>query len=189
MNRAGAVLVLAAALARSPDRALAQSDTARTDTAPASAIDSDSAPAAPQPAFRFSSEAGLGLRALWEQSVAVKQERVACLGGTVRNDTVFVDRILALDSEEADSMSISAAASVERCGPPAWRGTVHTHVALYTDDLPSKRFSAQDRGVMRQWYARWHADGVFCVVYSARDAHCEADGVVGGMHSPPILVR
>ena len=66
---------------------------------------------------------------------------------------------------------------------------MHTHVALYTADLPSKRFSAQDRGVMRQWYERWQADGVFCLVYSARDAHCEADGVVGGMRRRPLIVR
>jgi hypothetical protein len=148
----------------------------------------DSMPAAPRPAFHFSSEAGLGLRALWEQSVAAKQERVACLGASIRNDTVFVDRILALAPEEADSMSISATASVERCGPPEWQGTAHTHVALYTDE-PSKRFSAQDRGVMRQWYGRWNADGVFCLIYSARDAHCEADGVVGGLRSRPTIVR
>ena len=148
----------------------------------------DSVHAAPQPAFRFAPEAGLGLRALWEQSVSAKQERVACLGTTIRNDTVFVERILALDAREADSMSIASTASVERCGPPEWQGTVHTHVALY-DDAPSKRFSAQDRGVMRQWYARWNADGVFCLVYSARDAHCEADGVIGGLRSKPVLVR
>ncbi|MBA3444523.1 MAG: hypothetical protein H0T58_06685 [Gemmatimonadales bacterium] len=34
---------------------------------------------------------------------------------------------------------------------------------------------------MRLWYDRWHSDGVFCLVYSDRQAHCEADGVVGGM--------
>jgi hypothetical protein len=153
------------------------------------AAQTDSVPAGPQPAFHFSSEAGLGLRALWEQSLSAKQERVACLGASIRNDTVFVDRILALAPEDADSMSSSATASVERCGPPEWQGTVHTHVALYTDSLPSKRFSAQDRGVMHQWYRRWNSDGVFCVVYSARDAHCEADGVVGGLRSPPIIVR
>jgi len=151
------------------------------------AAQTDSVPAGPQPAFHFSSEAGLGLRALWDQSLAAKQERVACLGASIRNDTVFVDRILALAPVDADSMSSSATASVERCGPPEWQGTVHTHVALYTDSLPSKRFSAQDRGVMHQWYGRWNADGVFCVVYSARDAHCEADGVVGGLRSPPII--
>ena len=172
MGRAGRRLALAGLLVWMAPPAVAQTDTTQ---------------AGPQPAFRFSPEAGLGLRSLWEQSLAAKQERVACLGTSIRNDTVYVDHILALAPEEADSMSISAAASVERCGPPDWQGTVHTHVALYTEDLPSKRFSAQDRGVMRQWYARWNADGVFCVVYSAHDAHCEADGVVGGMRSPPIF--
>jgi hypothetical protein len=156
-------------------------DTTDTTVPPASA--------APEPAFRFSKEAGIGLRALWAESVAAKEERVACLGASVRNDTVFVERILALVPSEADSMSIGSAASIERCGPPSWSGTVHTHVALYTEDSPSKRFSAMDRGVMRQWYERWHADGVFCLVYSARDAHCEADGVVGGMRSRPRIVR
>jgi hypothetical protein len=114
---------------------------------------------------------------------------VACLAGSVRNDTVFVTKIMALEPEEADSMEISATSSIERCGPPEWSGTVHSHVAMYTDELPSTRFSAQDRTAMRLWYDRWHADGVFCVVYSARSAHCEADGVVGGMRSPPRILR
>jgi hypothetical protein len=42
---------------------------------------------------------------------------------------------------------------------------------------------------MRQWYERWHADGVFCVAYSPRDARCEADGVVGGMRLPPTITH
>jgi hypothetical protein len=167
-------LALTLALLTLPVRAGAQADTSQ---------------GRPEPAFRFSAEAGHSLRALWEQSAAAKEERVACLGASIRNDTVFVDRILALEPREADSMSISSAASIERCGPPEWSGTVHTHVALYTAELPSTRFSAQDRGVMRQWYERWHADGVFCVAYSARSAHCEADGVVGGMRSRPVIVR
>ena len=170
------------ALAAGPARADAQT---ATDTATAP----DTTASAPEPAFRFSAEAGLGLRALWEESVAAKQERVACLGTSIRNETVFVERILALEPHEADSMSIGSTASVERCGPPDWSGTVHTHVALYTAESPSKRFSAQDRGVMRKWYERWKTDGVFCLVYSARDAHCEADGVVGGMRSRPRFVR
>ena len=86
-------------------------------------------------------------------------------------------------------MGISAVQSVETCGPPLWSGTVHTHIALYTDDRPSARFSAQDRIAMRLWYDRWHADGVFCLIYSKEDAHCEADGVVGGMRSAPRVVR
>lgn len=139
--------------------------------------------------FRFSKEAGRGVHALWLSSVAAREERVACLAASVRSDTVFVSAIAALDPEDADSMGISAIASVEQCGPPQWAGTVHTHIALYTDDRPSTKFSAQDRIAMRLWYDRWHSDGVFCVIYSEEHAHCEADGVVGGMRSTPRLVR
>ena len=42
---------------------------------------------------------------------------------------------------------------------------------------------SRDRVAMSLWYDRWRADGVFCVVWSERDAHCEADGVVGGLRS------
>jgi hypothetical protein len=142
-----------------------------------------------EPSFRFSREAGSALRDLWEASVAAREERVACLASTIRNDTVFVTRIRALEPEGADSLGISAVTSVEECGPPEWSGTVHTHIALYTDDLPSTRFSAQDRIAMRLWYDRWHSDGVFCLIYSREHAHCEADGVVGGLRSRPRLVR
>ena len=121
--------------------------------------------------------------------MAAQAERVACLGSSIRNDTVFVTRVLPLDPEDADSLGISAVVSVEECGPPTWSGTVHTHIALYTDDLPSTRFSAQDRTAMRLWYDRWHSDGVFCLIYSRENAHCEADGVVGGLRSPPRVVR
>jgi hypothetical protein len=138
--------------------------------------------------FRFSAEAGSALRALWQESVEAKQERVACLGADIRGDTVFVGRVLRLEPDAADSMGISATASIDRCGPPEWDGTVHTHVALYTEDEPSRRFSGQDRVVMRMWYDRWHADGVFCVIYSERSANCEADGVVGGLRSRPRVV-
>lgn len=177
-----------------PRPAVAQGDSAAPaassvppSSAPADASTDSATASRPQPAFRFTQEAGHGVRALWEESVAAKQERVACLGATIRNDTVFVSRILALVPNEADSMSIGSDASIEHCGPPDWAGTVHTHVAAYDGDQPSTRFSAQDRGVMRRWYQRWQADGVFCVVYSAHDAHCEADGVVGGMRSKPVV--
>jgi hypothetical protein len=126
---------------------------------------------------------------MWHASVAAKEERVACLASTIRNDTVFITRIATLEPEDADSMGISAVASVNQCGPPQWSGTVHTHIALYTQELPSTRFSGQDRVAMRLWYDRWHADGVFCLIYSAHDAHCEADGVVGGMRSTPPVLR
>jgi len=148
-----------------------------------------SAPPRREPTFRFSREAGTALRDLWQTSVTAKEERVACLASTIRNDTVFVTRILPLDPEDADSLGISAIASVDECGPPEWSGTVHTHIALYTDDLPSTRFSAQDRIAMRLWYDRWHSDAVFCVIYSREHAHCEADGVVGGLRSRPRVIR
>jgi hypothetical protein len=139
--------------------------------------------------FRFSPAAGTALRALWEESVRAKQERVACLAADIRGDTVFVRVVRRVEPDAADSMGVSATASIEQCGPPEWNGTVHTHVALYTDDGPSRRFSGQDRTVMRMWYDRWHADGVFCVAYSERSAHCEADGVVGGLQSRPRYVH
>jgi len=142
-----------------------------------------------QATFRFSQQAGDTLGAMWRESVASREERVACLASTIGSDTVFVTRVSALEPEDADSMGISAARSVEQCGPPTWSGTVHTHIAMYSDSLPSTRFSAQDRTAMRLWYDRWHADGVFCLIYSARDAHCEADGVVGGMRSQPRVVN
>jgi hypothetical protein len=142
-----------------------------------------------KPAFRFSRDAGTALQALWRESVAVREERVACLRASIHNDTVFVSRIEPLDPEGADSMGISAITSVDRCGPPEWSGTVHTHIAEYAEGRPSSRFSAQDRTAMRLWYDRWHADGVFCLVYSDHDAHCEADGVVGGMRTRPRVFR
>jgi hypothetical protein len=141
------------------------------------------------PTFRFTREAGTALQSLWHASVAAREERVACLASTIRNDTVLVTRVAPLAPEDADSIGISALESVQQCGPPEWSGTVHTHIVLYTEDLPSKRFSAQDRIAMRLWYDRWHTDGVFCVVYSAEHANCEADGVVGGLRSPPRLIR
>jgi hypothetical protein len=139
--------------------------------------------------FRFSADAGAALKALWEESVEVHQERVACLAADIRGDTVFVSRVHRLTPDAADSMGVSATASIERCGPPEWDGTVHTHVARYTEDSPSRRFSGQDRTIMQMWYDRWRADGVFCVAYSERSAHCEADGVVGGLRSRPRYVH
>jgi hypothetical protein len=141
------------------------------------------------PTFRFTAAAGGALRELWDESVAAQQERAACLAAEIRGDTVIVRRILRLEPDAADSMGVSALGSIERCGPPDWSGTVHTHIALFTEDSPSRRFSGQDRTAMRMWYDRWHSDGVFCVAYSERRAHCEADGVVGGLRSRPRVIR
>jgi hypothetical protein len=154
----------------------------------AAASAQDSVPRRVSPTFRFAPEAGRTLRNLWEASVAAQQERVACLSAEVRHDSVFVVRVLPLEVS-GDSMTIASDESIDRCGPPAWSGTVHSHVAEYSDGLPSTTFSAQDRGVMRRWYQRWHTDGVFCLVYSRRDAHCEADGVIGGIRSQPSVTR
>ena len=157
--------------------------------APLRALPAQTDSSRPRAGFQFSPEAGRGLRTLWQNSLNAGEERVACLASFIRNDTVFVTGIDPLEPEDADSMAISATRSVERCGPPEWSGTVHTHIALYTDDLPSTRFSGQDRIAMRLWYDRWKSDGVFCLIYSARDAHCEADGVVGGMRRKPTVRR
>ena len=107
-----------------------------------------------------------------------KAERVACLAGEIRSDTVRVTRILSLTGW-ADSLGVSARQSLDACAPPQWQGTVHTHVALYDGRRPYSRFSGADRGVNRLWWRRWNADGMFCVVYSAVDAYCEIDGPEG----------
>ena len=55
------------------------------------------------------------------------QERVACLAADVRGDTVFVSHVRQVSPDAADSLGVSATASIEQCGPPEWDGTVHTH--------------------------------------------------------------
>jgi hypothetical protein len=128
--------------------------------------------------FRFEPDAQAELRRLWVASSDAKTERVACLAGEIRNDTVRVTRILPLTGW-ADSLTASARQSLETCGPPRWQGTVHTHVALRDGTRPYARFSGADRGVNQIWWRRWNADGVFCVLFSASDAYCEIDGPRG----------
>lgn len=129
-------------------------------------------------AFRFESDAQTELRRLWVASSGAKAERVACLAGEIRRDTVMVTRILPLTGR-ADSLSVSARQSLETCGPARWQGTVHTHVALRDGVRPYARFSGADRGVNRLWWRRWNAEGMFCVLYSATDAYCEIAGPRG----------
>ena len=129
-------------------------------------------------AFRFEPDAQTELRRLWVASSGTKAERVACLAGDIRHDTVRVTRILPLPGW-ADSLGVSARQSLETCGPPRWQGTVHTHVALYDGSRPYARFSGADRGVNRLWWRRWNAEGMFCVLYSETDAYCEIDGPAG----------
>ncbi len=129
-------------------------------------------------AFRFEPDAVSELRRMWTASIAAKAERVACLAGEIRSDTMRVTRILPL-SGDADSLGVSARASLESCAPPVWQGTVHTHVALRDGRRPYSALSGADRGVNRIWWRRWRTDGVFCVVFSSRDAYCELDGPSG----------
>lgn len=82
-------------------------------------------------------------------------------------------------------MGVAASVSIERCGPPDWFGTAHTHIALRDGHRPYATFSGADRGVMGFWLERWGTDGVFCVLYSAAAAHCEAAGAAGSLVAGP----
>jgi hypothetical protein len=126
-------------------------------------------------AFRVEPAARASFRELWAASVAAKSERVACLASVVQGDTLRITRIMPLTAG-ADSMAVSASASLETCGPPEWQGTVHTHVALQADGQPFDRFSGSDRGVMLMWWQRWRTDGTFCLLYAEARVHCEIDG-------------
>ena len=116
-----------------------------------------------------------GLRSLWAASVAAKAERVACLASVVRGDTLHITGVLPLLAG-ADSVAVSARASLDTCGPPEWQGTVHTHVAVSGSQRPNGLFSGADRGVMLMWWQRWKSDGTFCLLYAEGQAHCEIDG-------------
>jgi hypothetical protein len=141
--------------------------------------------AAPIPtAFRFEADAQPDLHRLWDASSASKSERVACLAATIESDTVRITRVLPLESGRSDSLGISAEASLEGCGPPQWRGTVHTHVALRDGRSPYSLFSGADRGVMMLWWQRWKVDGIFCLLYSGSEVICEIEGPLGAVLFP-----
>ena len=135
-------------------------------------------------AFRFELDAASELHRLWEASSQAKAERVACLAATIDSDMVHISRVLPLDPGPADSMGISAGASLDQCGPPEWRGTVHTHVALRDGLRPYSLFSGADRGVMTMWWSRWQVDGVFCLLYSGEEVICEIEGPEGAVLFP-----
>jgi hypothetical protein len=135
-------------------------------------------------AFRFEAEAQPELHRLWEMSSTAKAERVACLAAAIEGDTVRISRVLALEASRADSLGISAAASLDGCGPPEWRGTVHTHVALHDGRRPYSLFSGADRGVMMLWWHRWRVDGIFCLLYSGEEVICEIEGPAGAVLFP-----
>ena len=135
-------------------------------------------------AFRFEGTARSELRKLWEESAALKVERVACLAGSIDSDTVRITGVLPLESGRSDSLGISATASLETCGPPSWKGTVHTHVALRDGRQPYSLFSGADRGIMMLWWRRWREDGIFCLLYSAQEVICEIEGPRGAVLFP-----
>lgn len=134
--------------------------------------------------FRFEPDARDALHLLWSSSLSSRAERVACLAGVIEGDTVRVFRILPLVATGGDSLGISANASLEACGPPSWQGTVHTHIAMRAGQRPYSRFSGADRGVMLMWGQRWKATGMFCVLFSSEQAHCELDGIDGTLIFP-----
>jgi hypothetical protein len=130
--------------------------------------------------FRVEPEAHAGLERLWRESVNAREERVACLIGRVEDGVPILSGVARLAPTGADSTSISAMGSIERCGPPFYVGTVHTHVTLRNGLTPYATFSGADRGIMQLWWMRWKVNGMFCVLYSGHDATCAADGIIAG---------
>lgn len=131
----------------------------------------------PPGGFALSDSARAELHELWAESVRAGAERAACLAAETREDRWYITRVGRLDAGgSGDSLGVSARASLERCGPPEWAGTVHTHIARQDGVRPYPMFSGSDRGVMRLWARRWGRLGLFCLLYSEHEARCEADG-------------
>jgi hypothetical protein len=128
---------------------------------------------------RLDSLARTGLHDLWRASLAAREERVACLGGRIVQDTAHVERWRPVTTAPGDSIAVSAEASLEECRPPEWFGTVHTHVPLHETDPIYSNFSGSDHGVMLTWVARWRANGVFCILFTEADARCQVEGIEG----------
>lgn len=127
--------------------------------------------------FRFDAPASAALHHLWERSVAAGREMVGCVAGELSaGDGVRITRVLVLESSRGDSLGVSAQASIDRCGPPDFTGTVHTHIAHYDGEHPYSVFSGADRGVMLLWWRHWQREGMFCVLYTEADAYCEVMG-------------
>ena len=135
-------------------------------------------------AFRFEADASVELHRLWDASSLARAERVACLASTVEGDTIRISRVQQLEVLRSDSLGISAGTSLDHCGPPEWRGTVHTHVALRDGRQPYSLFSGADRGVMMMWWQRWRVAGIFCLLYSGQEVICEIEGPRGAVLFP-----
>ncbi|MGH7426935.1 MAG: hypothetical protein ACREMW_04735 [Gemmatimonadales bacterium] len=129
--------------------------------------------------FRFPGEARQVLQRLWQASVDMRQERVACIGGYQRNGVTYITRAEPLPASHAGLRSIAADESLQRCRPPDWFGTVHTHVVTFSGHA-YVTFSANDRQVMFLWRRTWQIEGVFCVLYSGQQAHCEGASNMSG---------
>lgn len=128
--------------------------------------------AVPAP-FIFEAQARQALQDLWDESVQWRQERVACLGGYFDGELFHVTRAQRVRLQFADSIRVSPAPSLDECVPPEWSGTAHTHIRGFGWRPLLPTFSGSDRAVMATWRARWRADGLFCVLYSASEAYCE----------------
>lgn len=134
--------------------------------------------------FRVAPGAHEELQHLWAGSIAARVERVACLASTIAGDTLVITHIQELDDGDVDSLAVRATASLDVCGPPAWQGTVHTHIALYDGQRPYSRFSGADRGVMSVWWQHWKTQGTFCLLFGESNIHCELDGPSGSLIFP-----
>ena len=62
---------------------------------------------------------------------------MACLSADIREDTVFVNRVQRVAPDAADSMGVSATASIDQCGPPEWDGTAAARCAP-PDNRPTR---------------------------------------------------
>jgi hypothetical protein len=125
------------------------------------------------PAWHLSDAAKSGFGEIWAISVAERRERVGCMGGVIKDDTVHIVRVWMVPAGESDSLTASAESSLSECAAPEWLGTVHTHVRSIDSDDPAPRFSPGDRTVMSEWTKRYGGRGAFCVLYSTKGAHCE----------------
>lgn len=123
-------------------------------------------------AFAVDFTARGALETLWTESKRANEERVACIAGHMQGGAFHVTRVEAVPTEKADSLRISPGPSLERCGPPEWYGTVHTHIATF-HGRPFATLSPSDRAVMNVWRMKWKQEGVFCVLYSESEAYCE----------------
>jgi hypothetical protein len=123
--------------------------------------------------WQLSDAAKTGFKTIWTTSVDERRERVGCMSGSIEGDTVYVARVKLLPDGPADSLTAAAEISLAECAAPEWIGTVHTHVRSTDSEEPVARFSPGDRAVMSEWARQYERAGAFCVLYSAKGAHCE----------------